>query len=44
MHNDCMGTFDLHGLISYVSEGATSVLLYIHIVGIEDFLGPYCID
>ena len=28
-----MGTFDLHGLILYGSEGVLSELLYIHNVG-----------
>ena len=35
-----MGSFDLHGLILYVSEGLTSVLLRIHIVDTESFY-PY---
>ena len=35
IHNDCMGTFALHGLILYVSEGVLSVVLCIHNVCIE---------
>ena len=37
IHNVCMETFDLHGLILCVSEDYFSELLCIHIVDIETF-------
>ena len=35
-----LGTFHLHGLISHESEGATSFLLHIHIVNMDDVSTP----
>ena len=43
MNNDCMGTFVLHVLISNESEGALYVLLYNHIVNIDDVSVPFWI-
>ena len=37
----CIESFGLHGLILCVSEGAISVLLYIHIVHIDDVPVPF---
>ena len=37
IHNTGMGSFDLHGLILYVSEDLYAKLLCIHIVGMGIF-------
>ena len=41
IHNDCKRNFGLHELISYESVGAIYVLLYIHIVNIDDVPVPF---